>query len=212
MGIDPGLHTTGYGIIEKNQNCLNLMEAGFIKTSPKDNIELRLLKIYEGLTLIVQKHKLDAIVLEKLYAHYKHPLTACLLGHARGTICLVCAQNNIKLFEYAATRTKKAVSGRGSASKLQIQQMVLNELGMKGKNEIPLDITDALSLAIAHSHILRSTDLSAFTPASRQARKTIALTLAECESKKILRRISPKLASEIKNNRGYARRAQFKFS
>lgn len=172
LGIDPGLNTTGYGIILKNQNKLKFIEAGFIRTSPKDNIESRLLKIYKELSEIVKKHKLDAIVLEKLYAHYKHPLTACLLGHARGIICLLCAQNNIKLFEYAATRTKKSISGRGSASKLQIQHMVLDTLGLKDKAEIPLDITDALSLAIAHSYIARSAGLSTFVEASADFAQT----------------------------------------
>jgi crossover junction endodeoxyribonuclease RuvC len=155
LGIDPGLNTTGYGIIEESHNGLKFIEAGFIKTSAKDNIQKRLFKIHKDLTGIIQRHKLDAVILEKLYAHYKHPVTACLLGHARGIICLVCSQNNIPLFEYAATRTKKAVLGRGSASKLQIQQMVLSQLNLKGKNNIPLDITDALSLAIAHSYIIK---------------------------------------------------------
>lgn len=155
LGIDPGLNTTGYGIIEANQNILKFIDAGFIKTSSNDKIETRLAKIYCDLTDIAKKHKFDAIVLEKLYAHYKHPLTACLLGHARGVICLVCAQNNIRLFEYPATRTKKAITGKGSASKLQIQHMVLSILGIKDKSRISLDITDALSLAIAHSYIIR---------------------------------------------------------
>ncbi len=162
LGIDPGLNTTGYGIIEDNQNKLKFIEAGFIKTSANDNIDNRLFKLHKDLTEIIKRHKLDAVVLEKLYAHYKHPITACLLGHARGTICLVCAQNNIALFEYAATRTKKAILGRGSASKLQIQQMVLNLLNLTGKNSVSLDITDALSLAIAHHYILKSDKLFRF--------------------------------------------------
>lgn len=156
LGIDPGLNITGYGIIQKNQNNLKFIKAGFIKTSSKDNIEIRLVKIYQDLVNIIRNHRLDAIVLEKLYAHYRHPLTACLLGHARGIICLACAQNNIRLFEYSATRTKKAILGRGSASKLQIQHMVLNILGLKDNSKISLDITDALSLAIAHSYISKS--------------------------------------------------------
>lgn len=155
LGIDPGLNTTGYGIIDDSQNKLKFIEAGFIRTSANDSIENRLFKIYKDLTEIVKRYKLDAIVLEKLYAHYKHPLTACLLGHARGIICLVSSQNNVPLFEYAATRAKKAISGSGHASKLQIQQMVLNLLSLKDKRDITLDITDALSLAIAHYYILK---------------------------------------------------------
>lgn len=211
LGIDPGLNTTGYGIILKNQNKLKFIEAGFIRTSARDNIKARLLKIYNELSGIVKKYQLDAMVLEKLYAHYKHPLTACLLGHARGIICLVCAQNNIKLFEYAATRTKKAISGRGSASKLQVQHMVLNTLGLKDRAAIPLDITDALSLAIAHSYIARSADLSAFASsypvqipsgfygACKQLGKSESLTLAAC-------------VRNQRSSHGHSRGAQFRLS
>jgi len=153
LGIDPGLNTTGYGIIQKDKNNIKIIEAGYIRTSAKESIEKRLLKIYSELTDILKKFKVDAVAVEKLYAHYKHPITACLLGHARGAICLACAQNKIKLFEYAATKIKKALSGRGHASKLQIRYMVLNMLKLKNDDSIPLDVTDALSLAIAHSYL-----------------------------------------------------------
>ena len=115
----------------------------------------RLLKIHSEITQIIKHYTLDAVILEKLYAHYKHPITACLLGHARGIICLACAQNNITLFEYAATRVKKSILGMGHASKLQIQHMVLRELSLASPHEISLDVTDALALAIAHSHITK---------------------------------------------------------
>ena len=158
LGIDPGLNATGYGIIENNNLGLKFINAGFIKTSPKDNIVLRLLKIYKDLSDIVAKYKLNAIVLEKLYAHYKHPLTACLLGHARGIICLVSAQNNIKLIEYGATRIKKSITGKGSASKQQVQYMVLNILGLKYQKDISYDASDAISLALAHFYISKNED------------------------------------------------------
>jgi crossover junction endodeoxyribonuclease RuvC len=95
------------------------------------------------------------MVLEKLYAHYRHPTTAYLLGQARGVICLACARENIALVEYAATRVKKAIVGYGLASKYQVQRMVANILNL---NRLPkyTDVTDALALAIAHSYMLRS--------------------------------------------------------
>lgn len=155
LGIDPGLNTTGYGIIEVDSGRLRFIHAGCIATSSKKSLEARLLKIHSEVTQIIKRAALDAVVLEKLYAHYKHPVTACLLGHARGIICLACAQNNVPLFEYAATRVKKSISGMGHASKLQIQHMVLHELALASADAIPLDATDALSLAIAHSHIMR---------------------------------------------------------
>jgi len=153
VGIDPGLNTTGYGVIEQQNNQIKLIDAGYIKTSSDNTIEKRLSQIFSNLNDLIKKYSPDAVVLEKLYAHYKHPLTACLLGHARGVICLACAQNNIELFEYSATRIKKSILGSGSGSKLQVQQMVLNILGLKNNNNISLDVTDAISMAIAHSYI-----------------------------------------------------------
>ena len=99
--------------------------------------------------------KPDALVLEKLYAHYRHPTTAYLLGQARGVICLAAATSNIPLFEYAATRVRKAILGRGQASKYQVQRMVASMLNI---NSLPkyTDVTDALALAITHSYISRS--------------------------------------------------------
>ena len=155
LGIDPGLNKTGYGIVETLGNHLKFIQAGCINTSSKKSLDKRLLKIHREITEIIKNTQLDAVVLEKLYAHYKHPLTACLLGHARGIICLICAQNNVDLFEYAATRVKKVVLGKGHASKQQIQQMVLQMLSLQYSGKIPLDTTDALSLAIAHSYIIK---------------------------------------------------------
>ena len=95
------------------------------------------------------------MVLEKLYAHYRHPTTAYLLGQARGVICFACAKGNVPLVEYAATRVKKAVIGRGSASKYQVQRMVANILNLKSLPKYT-DVTDALALATAHSYIVSS--------------------------------------------------------
>ena len=155
LGIDPALTVTGYGLIDTGKNKLSLVEAGVILTSPKQDILKRLNKIYGATAKLISEIKPDVIVLEKLYAHYRHPTTAYLLGQARGVICLACAQNNVLLAEYAATRVKKAIVGHGLAPKYQIQRMVANILNL---NSLPryTDVTDALALAIAHSYISKS--------------------------------------------------------
>ena len=152
LGIDPGLNITGYGLIETEKRSMTFIDAGFIKTSVSHSIEKRLNKIYSDLSILVKKYTPSALALEKVYSHYRHPTTACLLGHVRGVICLLSARENIPFFEYGATRVKKAVINRGNASKYQIQRMVQNLLGLK---EAPVceDITDALALAITHSYI-----------------------------------------------------------
>jgi len=154
LGIDPALAVTGYGAIEAGKNKIRLLEAGIISTSGNQDISLRLKRIFKAVDKLITDVRPDILVLEKLYAHYRHPTTAYLLGQARGVICLACALNNIMLLEYAATRVKKAVVGKGLASKYQVQRMVASMLNIK---ELPkyTDVTDALALAIACAYIGR---------------------------------------------------------
>jgi len=154
LGIDPALSITGYGVIAVKGSNLALIEAGIIKTSSKDSTAKRLDKIYRGVIKLISDTGADCMVLEKIYSHYAHPATACILGQARGVICLAAATKNISFFEYAATRIKKSIVGKGLASKAQVQRMVASILGLKS---IPVytDVTDALALAIAHSYIMK---------------------------------------------------------
>src|SRR5580698_2682401 len=99
LGIDPGLITTGYGVVEIKPNGVKILGAGTIEPDDQAPFAERLLKIHQHITTILQEHHPDVVVLEKLYAHYKHPATAAVLGHARGVICLAAAQQKIKLVE-----------------------------------------------------------------------------------------------------------------
>lgn len=152
LGVDPGLGITGYGLIEVKSQNFKLLEAGVIRTSGKDNLETRIDKIYEGMESLIEEFKPQALVLEKLYSHYNHPMTAVLMGHARGAICLLAKQYEVELVGYSATRVKKAVTGAGHASKYQMQRMMQDFFKLKAAPEPP-DISDALALAVAHAHI-----------------------------------------------------------
>ena len=156
LGVDPALSITGYGVIEFKHHTPRLIEAGIVRTDSRQEIAKRLYKIYQALLKLVDELKPDVLVLEKLYAHYRHPTTAYQLGHARGVVCLLCAVKNIPLVEYAATRVRKAVLGRGNASKLQVQRMVMHALALESLPPKYMDVTDALALAIAHTHVVRS--------------------------------------------------------
>lgn len=153
LGIDPALTVSGYGLIHAKDNKLALLEAGIISTSSKEPVTLRLDKIYRGIIKLISDTSPDILVLEKIYAHYRHPVTSYILGEARGVICLAAATKKIPLAEYAATRVKKAVVGKGLASKVQVQRMVASLLSL---DSLPryTDVTDALALAIAHSYII----------------------------------------------------------
>ncbi|MCK5450475.1 MAG: crossover junction endodeoxyribonuclease RuvC [Candidatus Omnitrophica bacterium] len=153
LGVDPGLLRTGYSLIEaEDLECIKLVEAGLIKTSPEDGIAKRVADIYINLNEVIREHKPQVLVLEKLYSHYKHPVTSILMGHARGVVCLACGINNVRLVSYSSTRIKKAITGNGRADKSQVQGMVKTILRLKATPET-FDISDAMAMAISHAHI-----------------------------------------------------------
>ncbi len=175
LGVDPGLNITGYGVIEvvnstirQSQGCselrqetkrfspefarkglVKIKEAGVIKTKSQDLISARLDKIYKNLLDIIEEYKPKVLVLEKLYSHYKHPVTSILMGHARGIVCLAAGISGIKLISYPSTRIKKAVTGKGHATKLQVKGMIEQLLALKNK-PYPTDVTDALACALTY--------------------------------------------------------------
>ncbi len=155
LGIDPGLNITGYGLIDSQKDGFVLKQAGFIKTKAADGLPKRLSQIYTTLSGLLDSYKPDAIVLEKLYSHYRHPVTASLLGHARGVICMLAEQKHVPFFEYPATRVKKMTTGSGHASKIQIQKMIEHTMGIDKASLGPMDTTDAISLAVTHAYISR---------------------------------------------------------
>lgn len=152
LGIDPGLGITGYGLIEACGNNVKLIEAGIIRSNAKDKMGKRLAAIYKKIMNLIEDTIPDAVVLEELYSHYKHPKTSILMAHARGAICLAVEHQDVPLVNYPTTKIKKAITGRGRASKEQMQRTVTSLLGLKKPPE-PVDITDALALAITHANI-----------------------------------------------------------
>lgn len=155
LGVDPALAITGYGVIQAKGASLALIEAGIIETKAKESTPQRLNRLYQGILKLISDTRCDCLVLEKIYSHYKHPATACILGQARGVICLAAAAKDMPFFEYAATRVKKSIVGKGLASKAQVQRMVSQTLGLKTLSSY-MDVTDALALAIAHSYIIKA--------------------------------------------------------
>jgi len=149
LGIDPGLRTTGYGVIDHEGERISLVEAGVITTSSEDGISKRLENIHDALQELFAETRPDQVVLEKLYADYRHPTTAILMGHARGVICLVCSQKRVPLVSIPSTRVKKAIISDGHASKEQISRAVGSILRLKSRPK-PLDVTDALAIAISY--------------------------------------------------------------
>lgn len=154
LGIDPGLNITGYGIIEENGEILTVHEAGVVRTDTKEAMEKRLLDIGRDVQTVIEQFKPDAIAIEELYSHYKHPRTAIIMGHARGIVFMKAAEANVKVFPYSSTKVKNALTGNGRASKRQVQQMICSTLNLTRVPEPP-DVADALAVALCHLRTLR---------------------------------------------------------
>jgi len=153
LGIDPGLHITGYGLLDNDSSQPRVIEAGVIRTSDKNTMAEKLMEISSELESIITQFKPDAIAVEDLYSHYDHPKTAIIMGHARGIIFLKAAEANIEVFPYASTRIKKSLTGNGRASKNQVQLMIKSALGLNEVPEPP-DTADALAIALCHCRAL----------------------------------------------------------
>jgi crossover junction endodeoxyribonuclease RuvC len=154
VGIDPSLKATGYGFIEYSNHRSRVLEAGTIEPKVNKHIADRLHVIHSVLGERLEHYKPQVLVLEKLYAHYKHPATASILGHARGVICLLCAQKNIELVEQSVKRIRKSIVGNGSATKIQTRRMVSHMLNID-ENKLTLDASDALALSLGYVHLHR---------------------------------------------------------
>lgn len=152
LGIDPGLRITGYAVIEARQRRPNVCEAGFISSPGRDEkaaLALRLVNLHHSLRGIIEQFRPTVVAIEELYAHYQHPRTAILMGHARGVILLAAAEASIPVVSYSATRIKKTITGNGRAPKDQMQRSMQRELCLAKMPEPP-DVADALAIALCH--------------------------------------------------------------
>lgn len=149
LGIDPGLQRTGYGVLDcKTPVALpKLIDAGIIRLAVKTTVPQRLVELERELVSLFDEYKPQACAVEKLYAHYAHPMTAILMGHARGVILLCAQRKGIELIELPANRIKKSLTGHGHASKEQMQRSVQQLFKLKKLPEPP-DVADAIAIAL----------------------------------------------------------------
>jgi len=151
LGIDPGLATIGYALLDKETNHFEVLEYGVIKTSAdKDDIE-RLEIIHRNIEALIKEFEPEQMAVEELFFN-KNVKTAISVGQARGVILLAGSQAGLKVAEYTPLQIKQAVVGYGRADKMQVQQMVKSLLNL---SEIPRpdDAADALAISICHGHV-----------------------------------------------------------
>ncbi|MGA7570291.1 MAG: crossover junction endodeoxyribonuclease RuvC [Candidatus Aquilonibacter sp.] len=149
LGIDPALRVTGYGVIERRGQRVTLIEAGVVSPAPNGPLERRLAILHEGITALLAQTAPDVVVIEELYTTYKNPMTAILMGHARGVMCLASAQAGVPVQTLGHAHVKRALVGSGSASKDQVNAMVTRLLKLRVAPK-PNDVSDALAIALAY--------------------------------------------------------------
>lgn len=175
LGLDPGLQTTGYGVLELTPAGPRVVEAGVVRSAAgRDPADMgdRLKSLYDGILEVIDQCQPAAVAVEQLYAHYDHPRTSILMAHARGVFFLAAAQRDVPVFSYAATKVKKTVTGHGRAVKEQMQYAVMRELNLAKLPE-PHDVADALAIALCHAfasgHFVGGARSATFTGVNTQA-------------------------------------------
>jgi len=149
LGIDPGTHRMGFGILDSNGQNYKLVICGTIRAAVKDPIAKRLLHMFESLQKNMQGYQPDVVALESLF-FAKDIRAVERIGEARACAMLAASKQGIEVIEYAPTEVKKSVTGNGRATKEQVQFMVKRLLNLK---EAPaLDASDALAIAMCHIH------------------------------------------------------------
>jgi crossover junction endodeoxyribonuclease RuvC len=168
LGIDPGLERTGYAVIAGRRPPLRLVEAGLIRLDPRHSLSERLAELADALQHLIETRTPHTMVCEAIYAHYKHPRTAILMAHARGVILAIARKAGLELVTVSATQAKKALTGNGRASKIQVQRGVATAFRLKGVLE-PHDVADAAAIALCGAHVLVSKSRPAVRPLARVA-------------------------------------------
>ena len=152
LGIDPGLTTTGYGLVRRSRS-LEAIGAGVIRTDPDRLLADRLLEMHTGIASLIAEHEPDAVAIETIFTN-RNLQTAAAVGRAAGVAILAAAQRQVPVFEYVPTVVKSAITGDGSADKRMVAAMVGKRLGIAPPS--PADAADALAVAICHLYALRA--------------------------------------------------------
>lgn len=148
VGIDPGSQRTGWGLVAEASGVLRLIDCGIVRTSATDAFAERLAAIYHALRHVLIQHQPDEGAIEQVFTA-RNAQSALKLGQARGVAVAACASCGCPVFDYEPTAVKKVVVGVGRAEKEQVAYMVRRMLNIVA-DDLPLDTTDAIGVAICH--------------------------------------------------------------
>jgi len=159
LGIDTSLRSTGIGVVHAQGNQLTLNEYGLIRAPASRPLSQCLQILHQDITECIARTTPQVAAIEGVF-YGKNAKTSMILGEARGTAITACTLAGLPIYEYAPRRVKQAITGFGSASKQQVQRMIMSLLHMD--NEPPEDASDALAIAICHLHT--QTTITALAP------------------------------------------------
>jgi len=148
LGIDPGLRIAGYAVVDLAPGARDpvLVEAGVLRLAVRESVALRLVQLHGDVADLITQFSPGHLGVEQVFAHAKHVRTAIVMGHGRGVVLLAAAQAGLGLTEVSPAEIKKAVTGRGQASKRQMQHAVMRQFGLTQLPEPP-DVADAIGIA-----------------------------------------------------------------
>ncbi len=152
LGIDPGLATTGWGVLRQEGPSAEAVAYGVVETPAGTDLPLRLQQLHRELTKLIAHYRPDVLAIEELF-FAKFARSIASTAQARGVILLTAAEQQLPVVEYNPRAVKMAITGFGSAQKLQIQEMVQRHFRLKVLPE-PDDAADALAIALCHVHTL----------------------------------------------------------
>ena len=154
LGIDPGIATIGFGLVESQGSSLKMVRYGVITTAPKQKLSVRLRQIHTDMLQIIDLFKPDAMAIEELFFN-TNLTTGISVAHGRGVIILAGEEKGVPMYEYTPLQIKQAVAGYGRAEKRQVMDMVRRLLNLE-QTAKPDDASDALAVAICHSRYMNS--------------------------------------------------------
>ncbi len=149
LGIDPGIATVGFGVVEAERNRFRLLQCGVITTPAHTSLSSRLDQLYQDMKQLLEAYRPDAVSVEELFFN-TNITTGIAVAHGRGVILLACQQAGVKIFEYTPLQVKQSVVGYGRAEKKQVMDMVRRLCALKAAPK-PDDAADAVALALCHA-------------------------------------------------------------
>ena len=149
MGIDPGVATIGFGVVDAERSRYSLVQCGVITTPAHTALSERLDQIYQDVKQLLEMYRPDAVSIEELFFN-TNITTGIAVAHGRGVILLACQQEGVQIFEYTPLQVKQSVVGYGRAEKKQVMEMVRRLCGLKSAPK-PDDAADAVALALCHA-------------------------------------------------------------